>query len=248
VVGRTGIDNDEPVTDPLTSRVRAMYIFPHAGGSASSYAPFARAFSLDIKRIAVQYPGRTDRHDVPDIESVQALATDVHAMLATQNVTSTPVAFFGHSMGGLVAFEVARKFEAEGTPIEALFLSASPAPGHGGYEELQGSDRELLDMVNQMTGTGGRLMEGQFGETVLRTLRNYGAITAYSCPPGTRLECPIYAYAAADDAAVRYESVAAWEQFTTADFAVKRVRGDHFYVTTAVDELVGDIEKTLRGI
>ena len=168
-------------------------------------------------------------------------------MLAKQNVTAAPIAFFGHSMGGLVAFEVARKFAAEGTPIEALFLSASPAPGHGGYEELQGSDSELLNMVNQMTGTGGRLLEGQFGETVLRTLRNYGAITAYNCPPGTTLDCPIYAYAAADDAAVSYQSVAAWEEFTTSEFAVKTVRGDHFYVTTTVDELVGDIEETLRN-
>lgn len=226
--------------------MRALYIFPHAGGSAGAYAPFARAFSLDIKRIAVQYPGRTDRHDVPDIESVSALATDVHAMLSKQNVTAAPIAFFGHSMGGLVAFEVARKFAAEGTPISALFVSASPAPGHGGYDELQGSDSELLNMVNQMTGAGGGLLEGQFGDTVLRTLRNYGAITAYTCPPGTTLDCPIYAYAAADDAAVSYESIAAWEQFTTSEFALKTLRGDHFYVTATVDELVSDIEKALR--
>lgn len=226
--------------------MEALYIFPHAGGSARAYVPFARAFSLDVKRVAVQYPGRTDRHDVPDIESVQALAEDVHSMLSEQKVTAAPIAFFGHSMGGLIAFEVARKFEAAGTPIRALFVSASPAPGHGGYEELQGSDSELLNMVNQMTGSGGSMIEGQFGETILRTLRNYGAITAYTCPPGTTLGCPIYAYAAADDAAVSYDSIAAWEGFTTSDFAVKTVQGDHFYVTTTVDELVHDIERSLR--
>ena len=260
--GRALIKDDGLVTDPRDtpemaaqtangtpeslSAVRAMYIFPHAGGSAGEYAPFARAFSLDIKRIAVQYPGRTDRHDVPDIESIQRLAADVHTMLAKQKVTETPVAFFGHSMGGLIAFEVARKFEEAGAPVAALFLSASPAPGHGGYEELQGSDSELLDMVNQMTGSGGQLIEGKFGETVLRTLRNYGAITKYTCPPGTTVDCPIYAYAAADDNAVTYERVAAWSEFTTSEFAVKTVAGDHFYVTETVDELVTDIEKTLR--
>jgi surfactin synthase thioesterase subunit len=227
--------------------VRALYIFPHAGGSASAYAPFARAFSLDIKRIAVQYPGRTDRHDVPDIESIPALAADVHAMLSAQNVTEAPVAFFGHSMGGLIAFEVARKFEESGTPIAALFLSASAAPGHGGYEQLQGSDSDLLNLVKEMTGSGNQLIDGRFGETVLRTLRNYGAITGYSCPPGTTLACPIYAYAAADDNAVSYESVAAWSEFTTSEFAVKVVSGDHFYVTEKVDELVGDIEHKMRN-
>ena len=224
--------------------MRALYIFPHAGGSASSYSPFARAFSLDIKRIAVQYPGRADRHDVPDIESIPALAADVHTMLS-DNIDDTPVAFFGHSMGGLIAFEVARKFEASGAPIAALFLSASPAPGHGGYEQLQGSDEDLLKMVNEMTGSAGQFVGGRFGDTVLRTMRNYGAITGYSCPPGTVVACPIYAYAAADDNAVSYQSVAAWSGFTTSEFAVRTVAGDHFYVTKAVDELVSDIEQRL---
>ncbi|WP_234835157.1 thioesterase II family protein [Mycolicibacterium stellerae] len=227
--------------------VGALYIFPHAGGSASSYAPFARAFSLDIKRIAVQYPGRTDRHDVPDIESIPALAADVYSMLSANNITQTPVAFFGHSMGGLIAFEVARKFEENGAPIAALFLSASPAPGHGGYDQLKGSDAELLKMVNEMTGAASQLVDGRFGETVLRTLRNYGAITGYECPPGTKVACPVYAYAAADDSAVSYESVAAWSEFTSSDFDIRTVAGDHFYVTHTVDELVGDIERRITN-
>lgn len=244
-------NNESPgVADGMpgsSASVRALYIFPHAGGSAGSYAPFARAFSLDIKRIAVQYPGRTDRHDVPDIESIPALAADVYSMLSANNITETPVAFFGHSMGGLIAFEVARKFEENGAPITALFLSASPAPGHGGYQQLKRSDAELLKMVNEMTGAGGQLVDGRFGETVLRTLRNYGAITEYECPPGTQIACPVYAYAAADDSAVSYESVAAWSEFTTSEFEIRTVAGDHFYVTNTVDELVGDIERRISS-
>lgn len=224
--------------------VRVLYIFPHAGGSAGSYAPFAKAFSLGMKRIAVQYPGRTDRHDVPDIASIPALSTDVHSMLSA-NISDAPVAFFGHSMGGLIAFEVARKFEEAGTPIAALFLSASPAPGHGGYEYLQGSDDELLKLVNEMTGTNSDFVEGQFGETILRTLRNYGAITGYRVPPGAVVSCPIYAYAAADDRAVSYDSVAAWSEFTTSEFAISTVAGDHFYITKEVGGLVEDIEHHL---
>ena len=224
--------------------VRVLYVFPHAGGSAGSYAPFARAFSLDMKRIAVQYPGRADRHDVPDIASIPALAANVHNMLSA-NISDAPVAFFGHSMGGLIAFEVARKFEADGKPIAALFVSASPAPGHGGYEYLQGADEDLLKMITEMTGTSSQFIEGQFGETILRTLRNYGAITGYSCPPGTVVSCPIYAYAAADDRAVSYDSVSAWSEFTTSEFAVRVVPGDHFYIRNEVRELVDDIERRI---
>lgn len=232
---------DSPAKSPTA--VRVLYIFPHAGGSAGSYAPFARAFSTDMKRIAVQYPGRADRHDVPDLASIPALADDVYKMLSTGNISDAPVAFFGHSMGGLIAFEVARKFQAAGRPIAALFLSASAAPGRGGYEYLhQSSDDELLKMVTDMTGTNSQFIDERFGETILRTLRNYGAITGYNCPAGTTVSCPIYAYAAADDAAVRYESVLGWSEFTTSEFAVRVLPGDHFYITETVGELVDDIE------
>jgi surfactin synthase thioesterase subunit len=224
-----------------TPAVQTLYIFPHAGGSAASYVPFARAFSTDMKRIAVQYPGRPGGHDLPDLTSIPALADDVYKMLAPTTGPDARVAFFGHSMGGLVAFEVARKFESAGKPIAALFVSASPAPGHGGYEHLQGSDDELLQIVTELTGTNSQFIGDRFGETILRTLRNYGVITKYSCPAGTTVACPIYAYAAADDAAVSYDSVLAWSDFTTSEFAIRVVPGEHFYVTEDVQELVEDI-------
>jgi len=148
-------------------------------------------------------------------------------------------------MGGLVAFEVARKLEAAGRPIAALFVSASSAPGHIGYEYLQGSDDDLLKMVTDLTGTDAQFIGEQFGAKVLRTLRNYGAITDYSCPPGTTLSCPIYAYAAAEDGAISYESVLAWSGFTTSEFAVRVLPGDHFYVTEDVRELVKDVEQRI---
>lgn len=234
--GPTGFQN------PLDT----LYIFPHAGGSAGSYAPFARAFSIDIKRVAVQYPGRTGQHDVPDIASVPALADDICKMLTPANAPDARIAFFGHSMGGLVAFEVARKFEEMGKSIAALFISASPAPGHGGYQHLhQSSDEDLLKMVTEMTGASAQFLGERFGATILRTLRNYGAITEYKCPPGTTVSCPIYAYAAADDNIINYDSVAAWAAFTASEFAVSVVAGGHFYVTEDARELVENIEQRI---
>jgi surfactin synthase thioesterase subunit len=230
------------------SPVEKLYIFPHAGGSAASYVPFSRAFSIDIKRIAVQYPGRADRRDMPAMASIPALADDIYKILAPTHESDARVAFFGHSMGGLVAFEVARKFESAGKPIAALFVSASAAPGRIGYEYIrEGSDDELLKIVTEMTGTDSEFIGERFGETILRTLRSYGTITDYSCPPGTTVSCPIYAYAAADDAIVNYDSVLAWSNFTTSEFAIRIVAGEHFYITENVDEIVQDIESRISA-
>jgi surfactin synthase thioesterase subunit len=234
-----------PLSASAQTAVETLFIFPHAGGSAAAYKPFARAFSMVAKRIAVQYPGRAGGHDVPDLASISALADDIYPLLRPK-ITGSRVAFFGHSMGGLLAFDIARRLEHDGDSLVALFVSASPAPGHGGYEQLhRGSDHELLEMVATMTGTDSRFVGGQFGATVLKTLRNYGAITSYSCPPGTTVSCPVYAYAAADDTAVSYDSMRAWSGFTTADHALRTVAGDHFFITDQVTEIVTDIEGRL---
>ena len=66
-------------------KAQKLYIFPHAGGSVSFYAPFSQAFSTAVKRIAVQYPGRPDRHDVTPITSIPALADDIYKMLRSSD-------------------------------------------------------------------------------------------------------------------------------------------------------------------
>ena len=64
-------------TDDAEQPAPTLYIFPHAGGSATFYVPFAKAFSADIKRIAVQYPGRRDGQGLTELTSIPALADGV---------------------------------------------------------------------------------------------------------------------------------------------------------------------------
>jgi len=136
----------------VTGHQPRLYIFPHAGGSAQYYVPFANAFSSDIKRIAVQYPGRSGTHDLAAFTNISDLADGVCRMLSPLDQSDGRVAFFGHSMGALLAFEVARRFEAAGSPVAALFVSACAAPGRIGYEYIPESDRGLLTAVSEMTG------------------------------------------------------------------------------------------------
>ena len=93
-----------------------LYIFPHAGGSPAFYIPFAKAFSGDVKRIAVQYPGANGSPVVP---SIQALADTLYGILAKGR--PGPLAFFGHSMGALVAFEVASPVRSGRQPRPCAF-------------------------------------------------------------------------------------------------------------------------------
>jgi surfactin synthase thioesterase subunit len=233
----------------VTGQPPKLYIFPHAGGSAEYYVPFAKAFASDIKRIAVRYPGRGGSHDLGAFTSIPDLADRVCRLLTPPENPDDIVAFFGHSMGGLLAFEVARRFEAAGSPIAALFVSAVAAPGRVGYEHIAESDRGLLDAVNEMTGVNPDFLANEeFAAKILPTLRGLKAISNYDCPPDERLSCPISAFLGDDDEVVTHEKVLPWSERTTSEFSVRVFPGHHFYLSDHISELVSEIEGKIKQL
>lgn len=232
----------------MTDRTPKLYIFPHAGGSPQYYVPFSKTFTTDVKRIGVQYPGKGGTHDLGAFTSIEDLADQVCKTVAAPTEADGPVAFFGHSMGALLAFEVARRFEADGHRIAALFISAAGAPGRAGYDNIPESDRGLLDAVSTMTGVNPEFLENEeFAAKILPTLRGLKAIANYDCPPEARVSCPIFAYRGDEDDVATEEKVGPWAQRTTGAFGVRvfSAPGHHFYLTDHLPELVGDIEQKI---
>ncbi|OQZ94725.1 thioesterase II family protein, partial [Mycolicibacter algericus] len=85
----------------MTDRTPKLYIFPHAGGSPQYYLPFSKAFTADVKRIGVQYPGKGGNHDLGAFTSIEDLADRVCEKLAPP--ADECAAFFGpggHLVGG----------------------------------------------------------------------------------------------------------------------------------------------------
>lgn len=178
-----------------------LYIFPHTGGSAGFYVPFARAFTTGTRCVAVQYPGKRAGKDLSQYTPIPDLADRLCAMLKPAEAQPGPVAFFGHSMGGLLAFEVALRFEEAGNPIEALFVSAIAAPGLWPRRaELAGSDQQLLSLIGEVTGANPEFLnDDQFAATLLPTLRGLKAVASYDREPEAVVSCPIHALMASDD-------------------------------------------------
>ncbi|MGV0993967.1 MAG: thioesterase II family protein [Mycobacterium sp.] len=224
-----------------------LYIFPHTGGSAEFYVPFARAFTGGTKCVAVQYPGKRAGKDLSQYTSIPDLADRLCAMLKPEEAQPGPVAFFGHSMGGLLAFEVAMRFEEAGNPIAALFVSAIAAPGLWPRRaELAGSDQQMLSLIAEVTGANPEFLNNdQFAATLLPTLRGLKAVAAYDREPEAVVSCPIHALIAEGDELATVESAAPWAQRTTGEFDLTSFPGGHFYINANLPQLSQWVEERI---
>jgi surfactin synthase thioesterase subunit len=210
--------------------------------------PFAKAFSADVKRVAVSYPGAQGTpgvHSGTAIPSITALADNIERMLTPARESGVPIAFFGHSMGALVAFEVARRFEGLGTPISALFVSASTAPGlmrDEYYRDM--SDDDLMRFLVDLAGMDPKVLDNkEFVDTITPALRGYySAIAGYEPGADAAVSCPIYAFTGSDDGLAPKDNVAAWASHTTSGFALRVLDGDHFYFVRHIPAVAGDVE------
>lgn len=226
-----------------------LFIFPHAGGTPQYYVPFAKTFTTDVKRVAVQYPRQGGKQDFGSFTSLPAVADEVMKMVSPDKeggAHGAPVFFFGHSMGGLLAFEVARRFQEAGRPIAALFVSAVAAPGLVGYDDIPDTDEGLLAAVSTITGADPEFMKSpEFAAAILPTLRGLKSIANYRCPPDTKLSSPIHAYYGDDDQIATADKVLPWAERTTAGFTARDFKGHHFYLNDHLGDLVPDVEQKI---
>jgi pyochelin biosynthetic protein PchC len=243
-------DNGRPVeangqssrwVEPLrpSSGSRTLVCFPHAGGAATYFTPLAASLAGSVEVVAVQYPGRQERLAEPCIDSIRGLTEAIVPHL--DDWLDRPFALFGHSMGAIVAFEVARILEHDhGVVPLGLFVSGRRGPTTRRNEQVhRGGDQSLLREVARLAGTPAALLDDEDVQAMmLPALRgDYKAIETYECQPGPPLSCPIWALVGADDPLTTEHEAAAWSIHTTGAFELQTWPGGHFYITNRVTEV-----------
>jgi medium-chain acyl-[acyl-carrier-protein] hydrolase len=227
-----------------------LFCFPYAGGSALVYRGWAAQLPSSIEVCPVQLPGRFNRAGEPALRS----ATELVRLLATELAPELdkPFAFFGHSMGAFIAFELARLLERQrGLSPRHLFASGRRAPQLPEANPRQTSDlgdAEFVAELRRLQGTPKEVLDNpELMELAMPLLRaDFKLCERYEFAPGPLLRCPVTAFGGLQDLEVG-DAVAGWRAQTTGPFALHMLPGDHFFIQSQAPALIAAVGRALTG-
>ena len=220
---------------PVPGARLRLFCLPHAGGGASTFREWPRLLPDSIEVCSVQLPGRETRiRERPFVELrplVDALAEALAPWL------DRPFAFFGHSAGALIAFELDRTLRGSGEPgPEHLFLSARAAPQlpRTGPTTWDLPHAVLIEDLRKLGGTRDEVLANdELMRPLLQAVRADLAVTErYIFPGGDPVDAPITALAGEDDPRAQPAELEPWRRLTRGQFRLHVLPGGHFFIQT----------------
>ena len=222
-----------PYLRPDSRASLRLFCFPYAGGNAVNFRAWADKLPSVIDVCPVELPGRGRRMTEPRytnlLELVQTLLTTLRPYL------DVPFAFFGHSMGATIAFELSRRLRGcHDLQPSHLFVSGRRAP-HVPYKSRPTydlPDAELLQELQQLNGTPKEVLENhELMQLMLPLLRaDFEMVQTYAYSPGPMLNSSITAFGGLEDTEERREGLEAWRYHTSGNFTLHMIAGNHFFL------------------
>ncbi|MFD0691984.1 thioesterase II family protein [Actinomadura fibrosa] len=225
-----------------------LFCLPHSGGGAAAYRDWAFRLAPRVEVVAVRLPGRETRLRERPYTRLDELAPALVGGI--EPWLDRPHAWFGHSMGALIAFEVCRTLRrlCRGEPLRVI-VSGYPAPHlrprHGAVHDA--SAAQVVTRLRELGGTPPELLDHP---AVLRpflpTLRaDFALIETYGFRPEPRLDVPLSVFGGTDDAFATAEELHAWADHVSGPCDVRILPGEHFYLNGERDRLLAAITDDL---
>ena len=238
---------------PTPSARLRLFCFPYAGGGASIYGRWPAQLPPEVEVVAAQLPGRESRLAEKPIADMNLLVDRLAEALAPY--MDRPFALFGHSNGGLMAFELVRRLRAAGRRMPLhLFVSGRPAP----QVELTDPpvhdlpDAEFMATLRRFGGTPEEVLQNEEIMALMVPLlrADFALGETYVYEPEPPLDLPISAYAGETDGEVPVWQVEAWREQAAGAFHFHSFPGGHFFLqedqAMVLDRLRRELQEAVR--
>lgn len=216
-----------------------LLCFHHAGGGVNAFREWGAVLPESLGLWALRLPGRENLYLKPAFQRLQDIidAIDFDVLAPLFSLYDIPTLLLGHSMGGLIAFEVAKKFKASN--IAALAISGL---GHPLYTKKQArhllADQELRKYINYENIVGNHYID-ELLDLLLPTIRcDYEVCDTYVYKKAEKLTIPVLSFGGVDDQAHFPESLRYWGSETVSEYIRYLYPGGHFFIRSHYPELI----------
>lgn len=236
-------------TRPNPTAALRLFCFAYAGGGASVYSSWARALPASVEILSVQLPGREGRFHEAPLTSLPEVMDGV-AQAIGDNLDK-PYMLFGHSLGALIAFELARRFVAHARPLPmGLVVSGKRAPQTPSRRRplARLPDAEFIREIADYKGTPASILENrELMELILPRLRADATLfDDYRYRSNGPLPCPIIAFGGKEDPHVNSEELLGWSELTDT-FSYRTFDGDHFFIHSHHDAVMRALSEAIES-
>lgn len=231
------------------ARLRLLCL-PYVGAGASAYRTWARALPPDIELYALQLPGREARRREEPYTQLEPLIKTLTQIIAS--LPPLPLALFGHSLGAIIGFELARNLRRQHgiNPIH-MFVAGQAAP------QIQPSeqkihllpDEEFIQRLREYNGTSEEVLQHmEILQMLLPVMRaDFALCENYTYYSDTPLNCPISIFCGSEDNQVSEEDLLAWSSQSAYPVKFHKLKGDHFFMRQEHEELLTTIAQDMNA-
>ncbi|MBJ8054124.1 thioesterase [Bacillus cereus] len=226
-----------------------LFCFPHAGGSAFSYSKWKNYFNPHIEVVPIELAGRGYRIEESLYQSMEEAVNDVYNSIVKQ-LDNSPYILYGHSMGSLIAYELARKIQDSNNVLpEFLVLSGRNHP-NSKIKNIRHNlpDEQFKNEVIAMGGTSSKVFQSEeLLEMFLPILRADFKIVETYIHDYNMKACDVdfLILNGKDDEFTTYEEVKKWVQYTNKMCTFHSFEGQHFFLHETIEEIVSIITRKL---